>query len=65
MGTLRVYRYELHDAASRTFVPQRGYATEKAIVALRGVTMYSTGKDVPASEVDLAGIWIRAEEHAT
>ena len=60
MGTIRVYRYELYDSASREFVRQAGYATEQAIALIRGVVMHSTSKDVPESQVDAGGRWLVA-----
>ena len=33
------------------------YATEKAIVALCGLVMYATAKDVNPEEVESRGIW--------
>ena len=57
MEMIRVYRHEHYDAASRNFVRQAYYATEAAIAHVRGVIMYSTARDVPASQVDALGRW--------
>jgi hypothetical protein len=57
MDTVRVYRYELYDPVARDFVRQMPYVTEQAIVALRGLVMYATGKDVDSEEVESQGIW--------
>jgi len=65
MHVIRVYRYELYDNASREFLRQPGYATERAIALARGVVMHSTAKDVPAGEVDAEGEWHAASIVAT
>ena len=57
METICVYRHELYDASSRGFVRQLRYATETAITGMSGIVMYSTLREVPASEVDGGGIW--------
>ena len=57
MDMTRVYRFELYDAISRTFVRQARYATEKAIRDLRGVVMYSTSKEAPSGEIGADGLW--------
>jgi hypothetical protein len=57
MVTIRVYRHELYDLASRSFVRQIHYATEKAIVRKGGVVMYSTAREVEAAQVGADGEW--------
>ena len=61
MDLTRVYRFELYDATSRSFVRQARYATEKAITDLRGVVMYSTSKEAPAREIGADGLWVPSE----
>ncbi len=64
MRSIRVYRYEFYDKASRDFLRQPGYATEQSIALARGVVMHSTALEVPAAEVDAEGFWHAASTHA-
>jgi hypothetical protein len=52
-----VYRFELWNSTSLSYVRQSQYVTEAAIERLAGVPLYSTRKLVPANEVNWIGVW--------
>ena len=64
MGMVRVFRFELWDRESRSFVRQGQYATEPAIDLLQGVVMYSTLKLAAACDVSGDGFLLLAQSRS-